>query len=148
MSFPDENIDYREQPDAYEYTPNERGVFKVEPYKSELLPLWSFKTPEDARSSVAEICDKFAEYKDAQDFVGMDMVRKYLRMGFTRAMRYAKYPGGRKYDEDGQQREPQTWADPQKREAATLFKDAWDVVRNDVEYLEAKARFQKRNQDQ
>lgn len=140
MSFPDEDIDYREHPEAYEYTPNERGVFKVEPYKSELLPLWSFKTPDAARASVEAICDKFAEYKDADDFVGMDMARKYLRMGFTRAMRYAKYPGGRKYDDDGVQREPQTWADAQKRESAVVFKQAWDAVREDPAYVDAKAR--------
>lgn len=148
MSFPDENIDYRERPEAYEYTPNERGVFKVEPYKSELLPLWRFKTPEDARGSVAEICDKFADYKAARDFVGMDMARKYLRMGFTRAMRYAKYPGGRKYDDDGQPREPQTWADPQKRESALIFKEAWDAVRNDAGYIEAKSRFEERDEEE
>lgn len=145
MSFPNESIDYRQHPGAYEYTPNERGVFKVEPYKGELLPLWSFKTPDAARSSVAAICDKFDEYKDADDFVGMDMVRKYLRMGFTRAMRYAKYPGGRKYDDDGREREPQTWADADKREAAVIFKEAWDAVREDPAYVDAKARFQDRD---
>lgn len=141
MSFPDEHVDYRKHPEAYQYTPNERGVFNVEPYKSELLPLWSFKTPDDARKSVAAICDKLADYKAANDFVGMDMARKYLRMGFTRAMRYAKYPGGRKYDDDGEQREPQTWADPQKREAAVIFREAWDALREDPVYVAAKESF-------
>ena len=28
----------------------------------------------------------------------MDMARKFLQMGYTRAMRYAKHKGGRKYD--------------------------------------------------
>jgi hypothetical protein len=40
----------------------------------------------------------------------MDMARKYLRMGWTRAMRYAKYPGGQKYaEEDGErvERDPE-----------------------------------------
>lgn len=37
-------------------------------------------------------------YKQQDDFVGMDMARKFLQMGYTRAMRYAKHKGGRKYD--------------------------------------------------
>ena len=73
----------------------------MEPYKSELLPLWSFKTEAAAEESVSALEERYTDYREAADFVGMDMARKYLQMGFTRAMRYAKYPGGRKYDEDG-----------------------------------------------
>lgn len=47
----------------------------------------------------------YLDYKDDQDFVGMDMARKYLQMGYTRARRYANYKGGRKYDEDGEIKE-------------------------------------------
>ena len=34
----------------------------------------------------------------AEDFVGADMARKFLQMGFTRARRYANHRGGKKYD--------------------------------------------------
>ena len=48
----------------------------------------------------SQICDKiysmFCDYKDKQDFIGMDM-RKFLEMGFTRARRYANHPSGKKY---------------------------------------------------
>ncbi len=145
MSFPDEDIDYRDNPEAYEYTPNERGVFNVEPYKSELLPHWSFKSPEAARESVEGLMEVYREYEEHDDFIGMDMVRKYLRMGFTRAMRYAKYPGGTKYDDDGEEREPQTWADAEKREAAEIFKEAWDDVREDPDYQKAREQLESRN---
>ncbi|MFB6262843.1 MAG: DUF4385 family protein [Bradymonadaceae bacterium] len=141
MSFPDDDIDYREHPEAYEYTPDERGVFNVAPYKSELLPHWSFATPGDARKAIEGLKEAFERYRDEGDFVGMDMVRKYLRMGFTRAMRYAKYPGGRKYDEDGDEREPKQWADRDKRRAAERFKDAWDQIREDEAYIEAREQF-------
>ena len=88
------DIDFRAHPEAYRVQSGEQGVFKVEPYKSELLPLWSFKTEADARESIAALAERYTDYREATDFVGMDMVRKYLQMGFTRAMRYAKYPGG------------------------------------------------------
>ena len=39
-------------------------------------------------------------YKDVEDFVGMDMCRKFLEMGFTRARRYANRKDGKKYDEN------------------------------------------------
>ena len=31
----------------------------------------------------------YADYRYKNDFVGMDMCRKFLEMGFTRARRYA-----------------------------------------------------------
>ena len=46
----------------------------------------------------------FLQYKQDGDFVGMDMARKFLQMGWTRARRYANHKGGRKYDpESGQE---------------------------------------------
>jgi hypothetical protein len=128
------DTDFRERPECYEIGRGERGVFKVQPYKSELLPLWSFKDPDVARESAHAIWDRFEAYRDDEDFVGMDMARKYLQMGFTRAMRYAKYPGGQKYDEDGEQREAQQWADEGKREAAMIFKEKWDAAKEDADY--------------
>jgi hypothetical protein len=128
------DLDFRERPEAYRITPDEKGVFKVEPYKSELLPHWGFADEAAAREAVEGLRERFRAYREAEDVVGMDMVRKYLRMGFTRAMRYAKYPGGTKYDEDGTEREPQQWADPEKRRAAVVFRDAWQAVREDDTY--------------
>ncbi len=52
-------------------------------------------------------------------------------------MRYARYPGGRKY-EDGEEREPEEWADPEKREAALRFETYLEQVRGDGAYEEAK----------
>src|SRR5690554_1176017 len=134
------DIDFRAHPEAYRYSPDEKGVFKVEPYKSELLPLWRYRDEEAAQRSREAILRTYEAYCEAEDFVGMDMARKYLQMGFTRAMRYAKYPGGRKYDEDGEVREAQTWADPEKRRAAVVFREAWERVRNDEVYQRLRER--------
>ena len=84
------DIDYREHPELYVVGRGEEGVLTVQPYKSELLPLWRFKTVEAAQASAKAIEAKFAEYRAAGDFVGMDMARKYLMMGVTRSKRYDK----------------------------------------------------------
>lgn len=140
MSDPAYDIDFREHPECYRYSSDEKGVFKVEPYKSELLPHWQYSDAEAAQAAVEAIRSRYLTYRDAGDFVGMDMARKYLQMGFTRAMRYAKYPGGKKYDDDGNKLEPQQWADPDKREAAVCFREAWQDVREDDVYQDMKQR--------
>ena len=131
--------DFRARPECYRVGRGEAGVFKVQPYKDELLPLWSFRSIEAARASSERLWAKYEAYRAAGDFVGMDMARKYLQMGFTRAMRYAKYPGGRKLTPDGDPVEPQRWADAAKREAALVFKARWDAVRADPVYQQRKA---------
>ncbi|HEX2729372.1 MAG TPA: DUF4385 family protein, partial [Rubrobacteraceae bacterium] len=76
MSYPYDGVDLREYPEAYRIGRGEQGVFHAEPYKSELLPLWSFKTEEAARKSSEEIHAKFLRYREEGDFVGMDVARK------------------------------------------------------------------------
>jgi hypothetical protein len=89
-------VDLRKHPEAYRIGRGEQGVFHAEPYKSELLPLWTFKTEEVARGSAEAIYERFLGYRDEEDFVGMDVARKFLQMGYTRSRRYAKYVGGKK----------------------------------------------------
>ncbi len=144
MSAAEYATDFRARPECYEIGRGEAGVFKVQPYKSELLPLWSFKDEAAAHDSAGAIWAKFEDYRAAGDFVGMDMARKYLQMGFTRAMRYAKYPGGRKYDEAGAERAPERWADAGKRAAALVFKEKWDAARADPTYQRLKDAHQHR----
>ncbi|WP_205617936.1 DUF4385 family protein [Atopococcus tabaci] len=91
----------------------------VEPYKSEILPHWRFKPPEIAKESSEKIYQLYLEYKEAGDFVEMDMARKFLQMGYTRSRRYANYKGGRKYDEDGEIKE--RTMDEEKAESAAIF---------------------------
>ncbi len=70
---PEYDLDFREHPERYRRTNDERGAFKIEPYKSELLPLWGVATLDEAEDGAAAIHDRFREYRDAGDFVGMDM---------------------------------------------------------------------------
>lgn len=46
-----EELDLRKQPELYTVGRGEQGVLMVEPYKSEILPHWWFKTPEIATES-------------------------------------------------------------------------------------------------
>lgn len=131
--FPDPGLDYREHPEAYRVARGEVGVLTVEPYKSELLPLWKFRTEDDAKRSASLILAAYRRYKRQGDFVGMDMARKYLQMGYTRARRYARHANGRKYGPTG--RELPERPDPEKQRAAIVFLDAWRRVRQDRAYL-------------
>lgn len=93
------NIDFRKNPEFYSIGKGEQGVLLVQPYKSEILPLWRFKTPEIAKESSEKIYKLFLDYLDKDDFVGADMARKFLQMGFTRSRRYANRSSGRKYSD-------------------------------------------------
>jgi hypothetical protein len=131
------DIDFRKHPERYEIGRGEEGAFKIQPYKNELLPLWSIKTLPDAKEAAKEIFESFEAYREADEFVGMDMARKYLQMGWTRSLRYAKYPGGQKYD-DGEEREPQRWYDETKYEISQVYREWLDRVREDPAYEAAK----------
>ena len=92
------STDFRLEPEKYRVGRGEQGVLLVEPYKSELLPHWRFKTPEIAEASSSKLLAMFYAYLGADDFVGADMARKFLQMGWTRARRYANHRGGKKHD--------------------------------------------------
>ena len=48
----------------------EQGVLLVEPYKSEILPFWQFKTPADAKKSSAAIKKLFKAFKKQDNITG------------------------------------------------------------------------------
>jgi hypothetical protein len=129
---PMRGVDCRRHPERYRVGRGEQGVLTVEPYKSELLPLWRFRTPEVARESSAALYEAFLRYRKSGDFVGMDMARKFLQMGWTRARRYANHRGGRKYGDDGEVLPIDE--DPVKAEAAAVFREAYLRARDDPLY--------------
>lgn len=84
----------------------------------------------------------YLKYKEDQDFVGMDMARKFLQMGYTRSRRYANYKGGRKYEENGEIKE--RMIDEEKAKSAAIFEKKWKIVREDEDYLKLKKEHQKK----
>ncbi|WP_341788894.1 DUF4385 domain-containing protein [Rickettsia endosymbiont of Lasioglossum villosulum] len=129
------DIDYRKEPEKYRVEKGEQGVLICQPYKNEILPFWKFKTPEIAKESSEKIYDMFLEYLNDDDFVGADMARKYLQMGFTRSRRYTNYKGGKKYDaeHDYEQLEKGT-GDPEKAISAEIFFKKWQEAEENEKY--------------
>jgi hypothetical protein len=127
-------IDFRSHPELYRIGKGEQGVLLVEPYKSEILPHWRFKTPEIAVQSAQKIYTLFLAYKAQCDFVGMDMALKFLQMGYTRSRRYANHKSGRKYTKDTKIVLPRE-EDPIKAESAKIFYAMWQLVKTDPDYL-------------
>ena len=138
------DIDFRKQPEKYKIGRGEQGVLIAEPYKSEILPYWKFATPADAKASAAKIYSLFKEYGANDDFVGMDMARKFLQMGFTRARRYANHASGRKYTTDGSVKKQEAdWKTSDKAKSAEIFKKYYDKARQDETYSQLKEQYVK-----
>jgi hypothetical protein len=78
----------------------------------------------------------FREYSRNDDFIGMDMARKFLEMGFTRSRRYANHSSGKKYSKTGEVL-PQspTALTCEKARAATIFKHFRDLAAKDSKYV-------------
>ncbi|HEY9893705.1 MAG TPA: DUF4385 family protein, partial [Candidatus Sericytochromatia bacterium] len=82
------------------------------------------------------------------DFVGADMARKFLQMGYTRSRRYANHKSGRKYKQNPQKessKESQLQArkdilpnevDPVKAESAAIFQEKWKQAKTNQKYLQ------------
>ena len=120
----------------------EQGVLLVRPYTNDICKHWKFKTPYIAQQSAQKIFDLYLEYRCKKDFVGMDMCRKFLEMGFTRARRYANHKDGKKYDENGdvlpQEKDALT---SQKAMSARIFKTYRDLCTQDEYYIQLRKKW-------
>ena len=107
----------------------EQGVLLVRPYTNDICAHWRFKTPEIAVESSNKIFSMYLDYRDKKDFIGMDMCRKFLEMGFTRSRRYANHHSGRKYDTKGNIKPQEKDHDTCKyAKSARIFKKVRDLV--------------------
>jgi hypothetical protein len=77
------------------------------------------------------------------DFIGADMARKYLQMGFTRARRYTNFHGGRKYAPDTHEQLPKGTGDVQKAESAIIFYHRWQQAEQYSKYSQMKQNWKK-----
>src|SRR3954464_14250473 len=131
--------DFRRHPELYRVGKGEQGVLLVEPYKSEILPHWRFRTVDEAKKSSARIYKLVLASLRAEDFPGADMARKFLQMGWTRARRYANHKGGRKYDRGTGDVLPRAEA-AERAAAAGFFYERYVPARQHPEYLRLKKR--------
>lgn len=138
------NIDYRQHPEKYKVGKGEQGVLICEPYKSEIGKHWRFKNASIAKESSEKIFELFEKYLEDHDFVGADMARKYLQMGYTRARRYFNYKGGKKYNaEKNYEQLERGTGDPEKALSAEIFHIKWKEAELNEKYAEQKIQWKK-----
>ena len=139
----DYDLDYKaldfsveENRNLYRIGRGEQGVLLVRPYTNIICNYWRFKTPKIAVQSANKIFSLYLDYRDAGDFIGMDMCRKFLEMGFTRSRRYANHHTGKKYDDKGNVRpqEPDHMT-CKYAESARIFKHVRDIVAKSEDYV-------------
>ena len=140
----DYDLDYKsidfsleENRKLYRIGRGEQGVLLVRPYTNDICAHWRFKEPEIAIESSNHIFGMYLDYRDAKDFIGMDMARKFLEMGFTRARRYANHNSGRKYKKGTKQILPQEedHATSKYAQSAKIFKKVRDIVAKSDDYV-------------
>ena len=131
LDFTDE-----ETRNLYRIGRGEQGVLLVRPYTNDICAHWRFKTPTEAIESANHIFGMYLDYRDKEDFIGMDMCRKFLEMGFTRSRRYANHNTGKKYDDEGNVRpqEPDHMTS-KYAESARIFKKVRDIVAKNDTYV-------------
>ena len=130
------NTLFRPNDRRYRIGRGEQGVLLVRPYTDVICKHWRFKTLKEAMVSSQKIFDKYLDYRIQKDFVGMDMCRKFLEMGFTRARRYANHKDGKKYGKDGKiLPQEKDWATSEKAKSAKRFKEFRDLVTQDEFYV-------------
>ena len=130
------NTLFRPNDKRYRIGRGEQGVLLVRPYTDVICRHWRFKTLKEAIVSSQKIFDMYLDYRIQKDFIGMDMCRKFLEMGFTRARRYANHKDGKKYGKDGKiLPQEKDWATSEKAKAATRFKQFRDLVTQDEFYI-------------
>ena len=129
------NILFKKNDSRYRIGRGEQGVLLVRPYTNDICKHWRFKTIDIAKKSSKKIINMYDDYKQQEDFVGMDMCRKFLEMGFTRARRYANHRSGKKYDSNGNVKPQELDAMTcEKAMSAQIFKIQRDKVVADPVY--------------
>ena len=137
LNYKELNFTDEETRQLYRIGRGEQGVLLVRPYTNDICAHWRFKTPDEAVKSSNKILDMFLDYWLEEDFIGMDMWRKFLEMGFTRARRYANHNSGRKYKKGTKEVLPQEPDHMTSKfaESARIFKKVRDYVAKSPAYV-------------
>tara|TARA_B100001248_G_scaffold247117_1_gene218305 strand:- start:423 stop:887 length:465 start_codon:yes stop_codon:yes gene_type:complete len=137
LNYKELNFTNEETRQLYRIGRGEQGVLLVRPYTNDICAHWRFKTPDEAVKSANKILDMFLDYWLEEDFIGMDMCRKFLEMGFTRARRYANHNSGRKYKKGTKEVLPQEPDHMTSKfaESARIFKKVRDYVAKSPAYV-------------
>ena len=135
------NILFEPNDTRYRIGRGEQGVLLVRPYTNDICKYWKFKTPYIAQQSAQKIFDLYLGYRVKKDFVGMDMCRKFLEMGFTRARRYANHKDGNKYKDGKILPQEKDALTSQKAISARIFKTYRDLCTTDEYYIQLRKKW-------
>ena len=135
------NILFEPNDPRYRIGRGEQGVLLVRPYTNDICKYWKFKTPYIAQQSAQKIFDLYLGYRVKKDFVGMDMCRKFLEMGFTRARRYANHKDGKKYKNGKILPQEKDALTSQKAISARIFKSYRDLCTQDEYYIQLRKKW-------
>jgi len=135
------NILFEPNDPRYRIGRGEQGVLLVRPYTNDICKYWKFKTPYIAQQSAQKIFDLYLDYRCNKDFVGMDMCRKFLEMGFTRARRYANHKDGKKYKNGKILPQEKDALTSQKAISARIFKSYRDLCTQDEYYIQLRKKW-------
>ena len=135
------NILFKPNDTRYRIGRGEQGVLLVRPYTNDICKYWKFKTPYIAQQSAQKIFDLYLDYRCNKDFVGMDMCRKFLEMGFTRARRYANHKDGKKYKDGKILPQEKDALTSQKAISARIFKSYRDLCTQDEYYIQLRKKW-------
>tara|TARA_X000000950_G_scaffold254928_1_gene319132 strand:- start:16 stop:504 length:489 start_codon:yes stop_codon:yes gene_type:complete len=135
------NILFKPNDTRYRIGRGEQGVLLVRPYTNDICKHWKFKTPYIAQQSAQKIFDLYLDYRCNKDFVGMDMCRKFLEMGFTRARRYANHKDGKKYKNGKILPQEKDALTSQKAISARIFKTYRDLCTTDEYYIQLRKKW-------
>ena len=135
------NILFEPNDTRYRIGRGEQGVLLVRPYTNDICKYWKFTTPYIAQQSAQKIFDLYLDYRCNKDFVGMDMCRKFLEMGFTRARRYANHKDGKKYKNGKILPQEKDALTSQKAISARIFKTYRDLCTTDEYYIQLRKKW-------
>ena len=135
------NILFKPNDTRYRIGRGEQGELLVRHYTNDICKYWKFKTPYIAQQSAQKIFDLYLDYRCNKDFVGMDMCRKFLEMGFTRARRYANHKDGKKYKNGKILPQEKDALTSQKAISARIFKTYRDLCTTDEYYIQLRKKW-------
>lgn len=156
-------IDFRKDRQLYRIGKGEQVILLVEPYKSEIVLCWKFKTEAFAEISSKKIFSLFENYLKKKDFIGADMAQKFLQMGFTRARIYDNHKSARKYEIGEKKADTEVYLfssgisnkynailkqetdvlTNEKARATAIFKHYWFLTKDHPRYIQQKDEFKK-----
>ena len=92
-----------------------------------------------AHDSSTILYKMFEDFLEMEDFVGADLVRKFLQMGYTRALGYGNYQKGTKYDKNKDfALNEKSAGNSVKAQSAAIFYQKWKQAEAHPQYASRK----------